>query len=145
MEAGVSTDSDPSQNIKVLDRRWFTQEGELREDRPRAQVTETPASQDATAAKKATTKPAEPAPAERPTGAVATSPVFMELVATLAQQTELLLAGAPGLPKQPEQARHLIDFLGVLESKTRGNLSTEESQFLSNVLFQLRALFVQRR
>jgi hypothetical protein len=30
-----------------------------------------------------------------------------------------------------------------LESKTRGNLSTEEQQVLSNVVFQLRTLYVQ--
>jgi hypothetical protein len=37
----------------------------------------------------------------------------------------------------------LIDCLGALEAKTRGNLSTQESQLLSNLLFQLRSAFVQ--
>jgi hypothetical protein len=64
-------------------------------------------------------------------------------VATLAQQAELLMVGGQGLPRQPEQARRLIDYLGILEAKTRGNLSAEESQILSNVVFQLRSLFLQ--
>jgi uncharacterized membrane protein YgcG len=71
--------------------------------------------------------------------------MFLELVGTLAQQAELLLSGAQGLPPQPAQAQRLIDYIGVLETKTRGNLSAEESQILSNVLFQLRSLFVQTR
>ena len=55
----------------------------------------------------------------------------------------MLMTGVPGYPKQPEQAKRMIDYLGVLESKTRGNLSAEEEQILSNVLFQLRSLYVQ--
>jgi len=83
-------------------------------------------------------------PGEGPrAAAAATSQVFLELVATLAQQAELLMVGGQGLPRQPEQARRLIDYLGILEAKTRGNLSAEESQILSNVVFQLRSLFLQ--
>lgn len=53
------------------------------------------------------------------------------------------MVGGQGLPRQPEQARRLIDYLGILETKTRGNLSAEESQILSNVVFQLRSMFLQ--
>ncbi len=57
----------------------------------------------------------------------------------------MLLVGAEGLPAEPEQARRIIDYLAALESKTAGNVSPEEQQILANVLFQLRALFVQER
>jgi hypothetical protein len=40
-------------------------------------------------------------------------------------------------------AREMIDLLGVLEQKTRGNLSFEESNFLSRVLYDLRLAFVE--
>jgi hypothetical protein len=63
----------------------------------------------------------------------------------LAQQAELMLTGAEGLPPHPEEARRLIDCLGALEAKTRGNLSREESQILTKVLYQLRSSFVQGR
>ena len=63
----------------------------------------------------------------------------------VAQQAELMLTGAEGLPPHPEEARRLIDSLGALEVKTRGNLSLEESQALSTVLYQLRSSFVQGR
>jgi hypothetical protein len=67
------------------------------------------------------------------------------LVAMLAQQAEILLAGAEGLPARPDEARTVIDFLGALEEKTAGNLSQEEQQLLSSVVYQLRSLFLQKK
>jgi uncharacterized membrane protein YgcG len=61
----------------------------------------------------------------------------------LAHQAELLLLGAEGFPAQPTEARRLIDYLGALEEKTKGNLTSEEAQVLSSIIFQLRTLFVQ--
>jgi hypothetical protein len=63
----------------------------------------------------------------------------------LAQNAELLLVGAEGLPAQPEEARHFIDILAALEAKTAGNLSPEEAAFLTDLVFQLRAAYVQSR
>jgi hypothetical protein len=40
-------------------------------------------------------------------------------------------------------AQHMIDMLGVLEEKTKGNLTTDELHMLTEVLAQLRILFVQ--
>ncbi len=40
-------------------------------------------------------------------------------------------------------AQHLIDMLGVLEEKTKGNLTPDEIEMLTGVLTQLRILFVQ--
>ncbi len=62
----------------------------------------------------------------------------------LAQQAALLIEGAEGFPAQPDQARRVIDYLSVLEEKTRGNLSREEEQALAEVVFQLRTLYVKR-
>jgi hypothetical protein len=70
---------------------------------------------------------------------------FLELLTMLAGQAELLLVGAEGLPAQPEEARRLIDYLAVLEEKTRGNLSEEEARVLSSVVFQLRTFYLQRK
>jgi hypothetical protein len=41
-------------------------------------------------------------------------------------------------------ARHTIDLLGMLEEKTRGNLSGDEERLLNQVLFDLRIRFTQR-
>jgi hypothetical protein len=136
----VSEENGSSRKIRVVDRRWFTDEGELRGERPTAPPRAEP--KPAPAAPAAETAP-PPAAADGPATGQATSQPFLELVATLAQQAELLLVGGQGFPRQPEQARRLIDYLGILESKTRGNLSAEEKQILSTVIFQLRSLFLQ--
>ena len=61
----------------------------------------------------------------------------------LAGQAELLMIGAEGLPAQPADAQRLIDYLGVLETKTAGNLAEEEGKVLSNILYHLRSLYLQ--
>lgn len=40
-------------------------------------------------------------------------------------------------------ARHHIDSLGVLEEKTRGNLTEEEQKTLTSMLYELRSGYVQ--
>jgi len=40
-------------------------------------------------------------------------------------------------------ARHHIDMLGVLEEKTKGNLTEEEEQLLSGALYELRMQYVE--
>jgi hypothetical protein len=45
----------------------------------------------------------------------------------------------PNLPV----ARHSIDLLGMLQEKTKGNLSTEEQRLLENGLTELRFRYVQ--
>lgn len=138
------SEGDSPRKIKVVDRRWFTDDGELRQDRPieRSTTTDEPSRPVGAQAEPPRSAAGAPSPGSN---APVTNPAFLELVATLAQQAELFLTGAEGFPKQPEQAQRLIDYLGVLEMKTRGNLSAEESQLLSNIVFQLRTLYVQSR
>ena len=40
-------------------------------------------------------------------------------------------------------AKHHIDVLGILEEKTKGNLTPEEKQLLDNALYEVRMAFVQ--
>jgi len=42
-----------------------------------------------------------------------------------------------------EAARHAIDLLGVLQEKTKGNLTIEEQRLLENSLTELRFRYVQ--
>jgi hypothetical protein len=73
---------------------------------------------------------------------------FIELVMMQAQQAAMFLGRfpAPG-GEQPEinldYARMFIDQLEMLQEKTRGNLSNEETQVLNGVLADLRLAFVQ--
>ena len=41
-------------------------------------------------------------------------------------------------------AKQIIDTLGMLEEKTRGNLDTDEERLLKSVLYDLRLRFVQK-
>ncbi len=52
------------------------------------------------------------------------------------------LAGA-GAGKNLPMARQTIDILGILEEKTKGNLTDEEAKLLGNLLYDLRIRYVQ--
>lgn len=121
-----------SRGLKVVDRRWFTEDGQLREDR------DISASKPEGAGKRETEPRQEPKETNEPP--IPSSKAFLELIAVLAQQAEMLIVGGHGMPRQVDQGLRLIEYLAALENKTRGNLSVEESQALSNTLFQLRAI-----
>ena len=41
--------------------------------------------------------------------------------------------------------KHTIDILGMLEEKTRGNLTKDEESLLKNILYDLRMLYVREK
>lgn len=86
--------------------------------------------------------PAEPeAPAE-PGGEFAR---IVSSLATTAYSALGLLSDPAAGPRHHDLAvaRQMIDWLAVLEQKTRGNLSFEESDLLSRVLYELRLAYVE--
>lgn len=74
---------------------------------------------------------------------------FTFLVESILMQTQIQLGlfnlgekqedSEPNLPL----ARHSIDLLGMLQEKTKGNLSVEEQRLLENGLTELRFRYVQ--
>lgn len=81
----------------------------------------------------------------RPTGVPEAS--FLNLLNMLAVEAAMHLGmihpqGQEPLPVDLESARHLIDMLGMLQAKTRGNLTAEEDSLLENILADLRMQFV---
>lgn len=46
-------------------------------------------------------------------------------------------------PPNFDAAQQMIDILGILEEKTRGNLTAEERQLLEQGLYELRLRFVE--
>jgi uncharacterized protein DUF1844 len=52
-----------------------------------------------------------------------------------------------GEPIEPnlDAAAQMIEILGLLETKTRGNLTPEERQVLEQVLYELRMRFVEAK
>jgi hypothetical protein len=75
---------------------------------------------------------------------------FLTFVLSLAHSAMVLMGEAPEpetgqyLTNLPE-AKHTINILAMLECKTRGNLSDEESEALSNLLCELRLAFVKKQ
>jgi hypothetical protein len=50
--------------------------------------------------------------------------------------------GEEPLPVDTEAARHLLDMLGILQTKTRSNLTAQEDNLFENMLADLRMQFV---
>jgi hypothetical protein len=149
MEDRLSERDEGPSKIKVVDRRRFDGSGDPRPDVPKAEPKPVarPAREATEPAARPAKDPSKPETASRapePQPGKKTSPLFLDLVAGLAQQAEILMTGGQGMPAQPAESQRVIEYLAMLESKTTGNLSTEEAQILSNVIFQLRSLFLQK-
>ena len=130
------------ESFRVIDRRPFTAEGELRkgvvEEEAREAATIPPAP--AEAAK----TPAVPPPAVVP----ARAPAFENLIRMLGSNAAMVL-GAYADPRtgqpviDPEAARELIDMLDALHEKTKGNLAPEEDSLLLDLLGKLNMTYLE--
>lgn len=156
-------------SLKVTDRRMFTADGELREEyrdleqtsapsnvesrpsapppavSPQAAAPVGPMADQPMAAQPADRLPDEPGPPD-----AADAPGFMDLVGLLAEPAMIYLRQAHGADPQTaveslELARLHIDLLGILRTKTQGNLSASEQAMLEDVLNQLRSGYVGLR
>jgi Domain of unknown function (DUF1844) len=77
-------------------------------------------------------------------------PSMLLLITTLSSQAMVAMGVMPAEDGKLhtadlEVAKHFIDMLGVLEDKTRNNLTQEETGYLGGTLHQLRLLFVEQR
>jgi len=73
---------------------------------------------------------------------------FSALVISLATTAQVSMGNIPNpQTNKPEQnlpaARQMIDVLGMLKEKTKGNLTPEEQAMLDSVLFNLRMQYVK--
>lgn len=76
-------------------------------------------------------------------------PDFNFFITTLALQASVALGRIPNpaTNKKEEdlpQAKFLIDTLGMLQDKTKNNLTAEESELLENFLYELRMQYVSK-
>jgi len=72
---------------------------------------------------------------------------FSTHVLSLASTALIALGKMPGPddevhPVDLETARHLIDVLGMLEHKTKGNLDESEHKLLQSLIYDLRVSYV---
>jgi Domain of unknown function (DUF1844) len=151
---------DEEKPIRIVDRRMFTPDGE---PRPGFQPDEAPEAPARTSEAAPAAPPPPPPrlqepepPAEPEEMAAAEEPPaepqepgsdFASLVRSLATTAYSALGLIPdpsgSRRRDVEIARQMIDWLAVLEQKTRGNISVEESDFLARVLYELRLAYVE--
>jgi hypothetical protein len=88
-------------------------------------------------------------PQESPQSAASHEGVnFASFLISLGSQAFMHLGDLPNpMTQQREKdlpaAKHMIDLLGVLEGKTKGNLTDDEERLLRQLLFDLRLRFVR--
>jgi len=140
------SDKHQEESFKVVDRRMFNADGQLREEAIEEQRRQEAAEKKAQAAASAAGVPAAPAPPAGP--APQPSLAFKTLIGFLARNAEMILAGMPdprtGRPVlDMESLRQIIDMIEALKEKTEGNVAPDEAQILSDLLADLKYTWVQ--
>jgi hypothetical protein len=141
-------------SFRVIDRRLFTPEGELRQEA--VELEEREARREALREEKAAPIAVAPSTAnkeeavlvEAPVDTPPRSPAFENLVRMLGSNAAMVLGAYPdprtGQPVvDPEAARELIDILDALREKTQGNLAPEEDSLLLDLLGKLKMTYVE--
>ena len=136
----MNDDEESEQGFKVRDRRRFDAYGNVRD--PEEQDESSHDHQDNNLAGSSSD---EGGPS---LGNHALPPVdFSTFVLSLSTSVMMHLGQAPApegaVRKDLESAKHTIDILGMLEEKTRGNLTQEEEHLMHNLLYDLRMRYVQ--
>jgi len=119
-----------SEEFYLRDKRRFDTEGNLKEEYPE--------------------KPREASQSEQTFSEAETQQIpsggsdFISFLMSLSAMAHNAMGMGPG-PDSPgvslEDAQYFINIIGVLEEKTRGNLTLEEEQTLRSLLYELRMNF----
>lgn len=130
--------------FKVIDRRPFTAEGEIRKEVVEEQEREAKREEVKAEAKAAANAEAAKPAAETPKKLAA----FENLVRMIGSNAAMVL-GAYADPNtgqpmiDPDAARELIDMLDALQQKTKGNLAPEEDEMLLDLLGKLKLTYLE--
>jgi Domain of unknown function (DUF1844) len=125
----------------VQDRRRFSAEGEAKADGP--EETRAPAA--AAAPEAAATERRQDAAPQPPEEPEVTFTTFMVGLSTqaLAALGEISDPVSGARSKDLQAAQQLIDIIGMLREKTRGNLDRDEDGLIEAILFDLRMKYVE--
>jgi Domain of unknown function (DUF1844) len=133
-------------SFRVIDRRLFTEQGELRQEALAEEARE--AVKEAVATKETPAVPPADAPDAQPAETPKRSPAFESLIRMLGSNAAMVL-GAYADPRtgqpmiDPDAARELIDMLDALHEKTKGNLAPEEDSILLDLLGKLKLTYLE--
>jgi Domain of unknown function (DUF1844) len=136
----------PDETFRVIDRRPFTSEGELRKDA--VQEEEREAKREAAKASAAAQEAAKSKVTDAPVDTPKALPAFENLIRMLGSNAAMVLgaytdpqSGQPMI--DPDAARELIDMLDALHEKTKGNLAPEEDSMLLDLLGKLKLTYLE--
>jgi hypothetical protein len=138
----------PEESFRVIDRRPFTNDGELRQEIVEEQEREARQEAKKEAANPAPT-PSAAADAKPPAADTPKrSPAFENLIRMLGSNAAMVLGGyadpRTGQPViDPDAARELIDMLDALHEKTKGNLAPEEDSLLLDLNGKLKLTYLE--
>jgi len=137
-------ESEQPKGFQVRDRRRFTETGEVREEAEVERVESRPAAEPAPPVSEETsTEPRE----ER--ADVPLEITLSTFLMSLSTQALMCLGDIPNPvtgKAEPDlaAARELVDIIGMLEEKTRGNVDPQEARLFEKILFDLRMRFVEK-
>jgi hypothetical protein len=135
-------------SFRVIDRRPFTSEGELRKEAVEEQEREAKREEKAQQAAKAAQAQAQKNPPAPNPDAPKPSRGFESLVRMLGSNAAMVL-GAYADPRtgqpmfDPDAAREFIDMLDALHEKTKNNLAPEEDSMLLDLLGKLKMTYLE--
>jgi hypothetical protein len=130
-----------SSGFRVVDRRPFAADGSRKDDVVADEKNE--------AAARATDRSAPREVPGEPRGPLDEDSSGFETLVSYLSTTAMfqlgLIAGPSGehIPADMPNAKRTLDLLEVLQEKTRGNLTADESRLLEDVLYELRMSFVE--
>jgi hypothetical protein len=135
-------DKPEKRGFKVEDRRRFSDTGEARPEAPN-EAPERPAGRGGGPAETA----AAPPQSQQQEAALALN--FSTFILSLSTQALVHLGEIPNpidntLGADLLAAKNMIDILGILKEKTKGNLDSSESGLLDTILYDLRLKYVER-
>jgi hypothetical protein len=136
--------SDEKKDFVVNDRRMFSEENREAETQDQEASADSPAEDEAAASSSAEESPAAEARQKTPLPKINFSTFVVSLNASALMNLGAIEDPTSGQTnKDLAMAKQTIDILCLLEEKTAGNLSTDETSLLKSILYDLRIIYVK--
>jgi hypothetical protein len=152
-------ENDESKGFQVRDRRRFTESGDVREDAavdrdespadPAAKRLEADAGEAADAHEASRRFTAAAEARDREEGAPPQQITLATFLVSLSTQALMLLGEIPNpvtnqMETDLDGVREVIDLIGMVKEKTRGNLDPAEARLIDKILYDLRMRYVEQ-
>ncbi len=138
--------TEETKDFIIKDRRFFTQENEENKDQKDKADTKKPKEEEVKQKAPENGGPRPKSEAEPQLPKINFPTFIFSLNSSCLVQLGLIEDPATGAKtKNLALAKQTIDILGMLEEKTRGNLTKDEENMLKNILYDLRIIYVKEK